>query len=409
MDKAQYMTQLQNGIAQRKEQVMRQLASRNQAIPIGDGNGYYRLAMLNHGLELDAYKADTSDYLSYPLLETDAVITDDGAKPVMLRRPAKGQCCVIDWLNITMKAVSFDNINTAGLDGEAWQSQIIKNVSNLLKDILGFGVECRNKVGINFYDASYRLEHNAGVVCIGGQNDTVMITINGIGCTYAKDQWQADLYAWLNLFGRDAKITRIDLAHDDLYGDYTNLSWFARQDDKGGFISGGRRPEVELRGNWKRPSGRGRSIYIGTRRSSKYCRIYEKGKQLGDPNSKWLRAEVEFKCKHIFIPFDVLIDPSPFFLASYPCFHVFDAKDKQETKTFERIENQELISFARAIELTRHQYGRYINCFRQEFKKQALTDSQLLDLLTDINNKAYPERLDMLTIPEDITKIELEK
>ena len=33
-------------------------------------------------------------------------------------------------------------------------------------------------------------------------------------------------------------------------------------------------------------------------------------------------------------------------------------------------------------------------------KETGLTDKDLLDLLTDIENKAYPDRLDKLSIPE---------
>ena len=37
--------------------------------------------------------------------------------------------------------------------------------------------------------------------------------------------------------------------------------------------------------------------YIGKRTSSKFCRVYEKGKQLGDQNSLCTRVELEFKSR----------------------------------------------------------------------------------------------------------------
>ncbi|UWT36668.1 replication initiation factor domain-containing protein [Neisseria gonorrhoeae] len=42
----------------------------------------------------------------------------------------------------------------------------------------------------------------------------------------------------------------------------------------------------------------GKTYGIGSRESSKYVRIYEKGKQLGDKTSTWTRFEIEFKAKH---------------------------------------------------------------------------------------------------------------
>ena len=41
----------------------------------------------------------------------------------------------------------------------------------------------------------------------------------------------------------------------------------------------------------------GRTLQIGCRTSDKMLRAYEKGKQLGDKNSDWLRIEVELKGK----------------------------------------------------------------------------------------------------------------
>ena len=41
----------------------------------------------------------------------------------------------------------------------------------------------------------------------------------------------------------------------------------------------------------------------------KLLRAYEKGKQLGDKNSEWVRLEVELKAKHTHIPFDAVINP----------------------------------------------------------------------------------------------------
>lgn len=376
----------------------KQLPAKDVVIPFLSVANSTKQVLLNPALDasvLDAKTATAADYKVYPLLNTDGVITADGLQTEMIRRPAKGEKCVIDWISVTMQAYTFENAKTSEQPHERLrQSALIDNVSDVMKDIFGFGIDVENKSGRNFYERSYTLEHKAGFVCIGGQNDTIMISINGTGCTYGKEGWEGHFNAWLGLYCHEPKITRIDLAHDDLYGEYTNIDWFNDQHTIGGFTNGGRPPAVEWRGDWKKPNGKGRSLYIGSRDSSKFTRIYEKGRQLGDKDSAWLRTEVEYKSRDIFIPLDVLINPSQYFLASYPCFHVFDGQT--DVSKFERIEKQNLMTFDQAIEILKNQYGRYLHFFRQVYDD----DNALLDVLTDIKNKAVPERIDPLTIPK---------
>lgn len=363
---------------------------------------FYSLASSNRQVylnpALDALAINphtTTDYTDYPMLRVDSVITADGVKNEMIRTPVNGQKCVIDWISVTMQAMTFDDYTTTSQPFERLrQSALINNVDKVLQDIFGFGIDSENKSGRNFYERSWQLQHDAGYVCLGGQNDTIMICINGTGCTYGKQGWEEHYHAWLNLFAVDGKITRIDLAYDDLTGSTVDIDFFDEQDDKGGFTGKGRRPNIEKRGNWKRPSGKGRTLYIGSRQSSKFCRIYEKGKQLGDPNSMWLRVEVEYKARDIFIDYDVLLNPSERFLASYPCFIVFSSQDT--AIKFERIDKQNLMTFNDALALVKHQYGRYLHFFRRVFDD----DSKLLDQLTDIANTKVPERIDPLTIPK---------
>lgn len=58
------------------------------------------------------------------------------------------------------------------------------------------------------------------------------------------------------------------------------------------------------------------------------CRIYEKGKQLGQKTPLWTRVEVEYKAKDMHIPLDALLRPTQHFLAAYPCFHAFDLRNQ---------------------------------------------------------------------------------
>lgn len=333
--------------------------------------------------------------LNSDLLATDAVVTTDGVKTVL---PSYDDYSIvkkisdIDWLSITLPARVFDDGVTKYINDQDKENALVRNAGKVLIDLIGFGVSHANATGRNFYQSSYTLEHNAGLICIGGQNDTIMVVINGTGCSYGKDGWKVHLHAWLSLYAPMAKITRVDIAYDLIDTEF-DIYWFDKQDDLGRFTRYSRKPKVEKRGNWKRPNGKGLTLYIGSRDSAKFCRIYEKGKQLGDPNSNWIRVEVEVKASTVFIPFDVLLEPEKFFIACYPCFA--DFVDLVTPRKFEVVQKDALITFKNAIEITKNQFGRYLYAFREIYQD----DKMLLDILTDIDNKSYPERLDVLTIP----------
>lgn len=56
------------------------------------------------------------------------------------------------------------------------------------------------------------------------------------------------------------------------------------------------------------------------------CRVYEKGRQLGDPDSEWTRFEVELRNNDRDLPFDVLTRPDVYFVGAYKCLErVLDA------------------------------------------------------------------------------------
>lgn len=329
-------------------------------------------------------------YKDYPLLETVLVMTDDGPKPVMIRRPAKGEVAVIDWLNVTMHKDTFLN-SYVQKHAENEDTFCVYALEQVLLDIFGFGIEKKMNKGINYYDETYQLENDCGFICIGGQNNTIMLSISGMGCTHGKYAWEEDFHAWLSLYAHRPKITRIDYAFDDLEGVLVSPDWADQQDTIGGFTCGGRPPSFHTAGNWKRPDGTGRTAYIGKRTSSKFCRVYEKGMQLGDPNSLWTRVEVEFKSRSYYIPLDALLNASEHFLAAYPCFHVFD--DQSKAIKFDLLEKKAEITWDKAIEITKHQFGKYLNAFRKFYGD----DTKVLDILMPEKDE-FPKRLKPLTV-----------
>ncbi|MFU8925346.1 replication initiation factor domain-containing protein [Acinetobacter puyangensis] len=336
-------------------------------------------------------------YKDYPVLETITVMTNKGPKPVLIRRPAKNECAIIDFLHITIHKNTFkDVIKTKQIKEYdlSSNSDYVYAFEIVLKDILGIGIDKKLQNGKNFYQESYALENDSGLVCIGGQNDTILLVLNGQGCTAAKYGWEEDLHAWLTMYAERPKITRIDYAYDDLEGDLISPDWAWNQDDLGGFQCGGRPPSFTTAGQWKRPDGSGRTAYIGKRESGKYCRIYEKGKQLGDPDSLWTRCEVEYKAKDYFIPLDALVNASEHFLAAYPCFHVFD--NVKIPEKFVCLNTKADITIEKAKEITKHQFSKYLKFFRDYYGD----DSAVLDMLMPDPDcrEQYPKRIKPILI-----------
>lgn len=316
------------------------------------------------------------------------LLTNDGPVPVLIRRPATGECAVIDWLNLTMHVDTFKN-RTQGMAEKELQETCIDELNYELKQIFGFGIEKELGKGQNYYQRTFALQNDFGSVSIGGQQNTILLMLTGSGCTHANYGWEQELHAWLHINAVRPKITRIDYAFDDLSGELVSVDWADEQDTLGGFTCGGRPPSVEFRGNWKRPDGSGRTLYIGKRTSSKFCRFYEKGKELGDKESPWVRCEVEYKAKHYFLPLDALLKPSEYFLAAYPCFHVFDNQDKAEK--FELKKQDATITWNKAIAITKHQFSKYLKAFRDFYGD----DAHVLDMLMPDKNE-YPKRLQRL-------------
>ncbi len=112
-----------------------------------------------------------------------------------------------------------------------------------------------------------------------------------------------------------AKITRIDIAVDDLDGSTLNYWAIKARAQQGEFCTRGRPPKV-----WwieHDNDGRGNTLYIGQKGHKELC-LYEKGKQLGDPNSGYMRFELRLYGARIELPLDVLVNLGEYFGAAYP-------------------------------------------------------------------------------------------
>lgn len=247
-----------------------------------------------------------------------------------------------------------------------------------LYEIFGFGLDKKRDRGMHNYKFAYELQDMLGMVLYGHSSKKISVQINGSGCALARKGWQLRLYKWLTSYERcfdsltgieivkgcvNPKITRCDLAYDDFEGKYISVDIADHWDDLDGFWCGGRAPKIEKPGNWKRPNGKGRTFAVGDRTSGKYCRFYERGKKEGSPLSPWTRAEVEFKSKDRYIPLDILLSPSQYFLGAYPCFEWLAKQLEKDFVTPEKtqvVKKTSQINWDRSIEIVKEQFGKYI-------------------------------------------------
>jgi phage replication initiation protein len=320
----------------------------------------------------------------------ELVMSESGKLKIqMIQRPAHDEVCVIDWINFT---VLEDTWFRTARERMISDDEIVMEASRNLEKIFGFGVTSKRDTGMNFYAESWVLGDDMGFVCFGRQRGTMLVTLNGQGCTNALPGWQRRLFHFLSTVAIRPQISRIDLAHDDIEGLYLSVDWAEAQWSKGGYTAraGGRAPSIECVGNWHKPTGAGRTLYIGTRTSGKFCRFYEKGKKEGDANSPWCRVEVEFKSSDRIIPLDILLSPSGYFAGAYPCFSEF-----AHHPTVNRLELKQKtaqIVVDKAVDVTRHQFGKYLRVFRDLFG-----DKEALDLVCNKDKNAWPKRLKALT------------
>ena len=196
---------------------------------------------------------------------------------------------------------------------------IAEQISQFLFDIFGYGLTIQRN-GLNGYKISYLMgleKAQYGQAAFYGNENTVYINLTGLGLTMAADGWEKRLYYFFQERAPKAKITRVDLAHDFINGEYTVEQ--AKQDwHDGKFNYGKRMPLGECVGaDWLNNTKKGKTFYIGSPRSDRRCRFYDKGKEQGDPNSPWVRGELQLRNHKLTLPHDILLNPTPYFIGSY--------------------------------------------------------------------------------------------
>lgn len=236
------------------------------------------------------------------------------------------------------------------------------------------------------------------VVAMGGANagNTMMVDLSGKGCSLVND-WQA-VYATMQ--DLDARITRADTALDLLEG--FTLDQFDDLYRAGEFNCGGRIPTRRYYegGNMHDTGANGRTMYLGKKANGKELCIYEKGKQLGDPESEWLRIEIRFGNRDRVIPHDIVLNPTTYFAGGFIALEQLVNSIKTKIKT----EQRDIAVEERAIilkRLTHYLVAAYGKTLYQLAKDMNMDYRALYDLL---HVPGVPRRLERSVVADGVNR-----
>jgi len=149
--------------------------------------------------------------------------------------------------------------------------------------------------GWNGFDHSAQIMsygENIGLVAWGAKSHSrCYVSFSGAGCKHWTD-WHVELVRAI-LVTHDARITRIDLALDFYRGEVTYEQAEQALID-GEFQLRAKKPSVDRMESSGPYGNKGRTLYVGSTKSSKRICIYEKGlEQFGKLPAKWLEQQTE--------------------------------------------------------------------------------------------------------------------
>ncbi|MGY0203186.1 replication initiation factor domain-containing protein [Acinetobacter soli] len=320
------------------------------------------------------------------------ISTPQGVVPVLRCSPIENNIVGLDWVTFSFCQSTFGD-KYVQLQPEQVELSIGDTIETWLDQILfeifGFGIAQKRDKGMHWNKYGYDLQDNLGVVLYGHNNKRITVQINGTGCALARKGWNEQLYKFLKVQAKTPKLNRVDIAFDDFESEWVSVDLANEWDTQDLFWCGGRNSEVNHLGDWKRINGKGRTLTIGNRSSSKFLRFYERGKKEGDSLSLWTRAELELKSTDRYLPLDVLLSPSTYFKGAYPALESLCNKLNEfvAPEKCELVKKQATINVDKALEIVKHQFGKYIRQFRK-----FINDEDLLNIISS-DKDVVPKRL----------------
>lgn len=198
------------------------------------------------------------------------------------------------------------------------------------------------------------------------QRGWVRVNLSGTGCAWVGD-WSAVVRLGETL--TEATIKRLDIALTTHAGEVTDAR-IAEAHASGAFTSGGRPPVMQTIASSDPRAGKTR--YIGSRKSHKFLRCYEKGFELlkdlpasqrdatteidGAKVEDIYRVELELKDVDKLLPWEIITGRDSVFASAYPfCTELLPGLPVWRMQTLPEI--KEKSTLARALDHCRTAYG----------------------------------------------------
>lgn len=279
---------------------------------------------------------------------------------------------------------------------------------------LRLGAQEQGRDGWTYRRSFYLVDERIGSVDYGGesQRDWVRVDLSGSACRWVKDWYGMSLLVdQLD----SAELRRVDIALDVFDGS-VNIDSVLREHKAGGFDRGGRRPKE--RRILSEDQSEGWTVYIGSRDSSRFVRVYGKGWELLDKTGAmgmvrtipgwrdavfswdngekskagdYVRMEAEFKPSDGFVlPWTMLTTPDQFFagIGSYFASQV-DSRplliQSMPSQLFAKLSNESAMYYATM------QVG---SLLALQLQKRGDTDANRLQIFRELlGDKTPTERL----------------
>ncbi|MES2662907.1 MAG: replication initiation factor domain-containing protein [Pseudomonadota bacterium] len=248
-------------------------------------------------------------------------------------------------------------------------------------------VENRNQK-FRLYHYSFNLGSSKAIFAYGGNNSTALLSLSGHACHLIPD-WHRLVDFLENT--RNARITRLDCAHDD-YSGIHSVNNALRMYEEGLFNTGGREPSLDHRGNWFKPDGKGRTLYIGSGKNGKLLRVYEKGMQLGAKFHPWVRWEIQYGNRDRIIPWEAVLRPGNYLAGSYANATGWISEERTRIKILQKTAK---ISYEKMNESASIAYGKHFNVMMQV---EGSAEKVLAKLIRD----GVPSRLNLPELPNQM-------
>ncbi|WP_316368086.1 replication initiation factor domain-containing protein [Candidatus Thiodiazotropha sp. CDECU1] len=264
----------------------------------------------------------------------------------------RGETVFVDYLSFTL------------VEGivEGYGDTRLRNVAQLFVDAipeLGFSESDRGLYGFTHSGDLTIAGETVGKIATGGNNGRTFVEFTGKACAWIdREKWAT----WLDQV--NARISRVDLAYDDYEGSHS-VHWMKQQYIDGEFKNRGQNPNVSQIGPWLNRDlwENGLTLYVGKRQNGKMLRSYEKGRQLGDSKSKWVRHEVEFRrTREKPLTTDMIRNPVEYLTGSYtPLEWIADVTPAR----VDRVKLETKITFETLVHYARLCYGKLFHVMSQ--------------------------------------------